>query len=254
MKIEKWGFLLAYTMYLIFCIIYLICYKDSPSIDTMIFAITITSTLFSISDLLFTKFHIDKKEREALTSLYSLTEFAESYYKKLIKDKFGEQAEKIVTHLMDIFSDSELVQLFSGNFTEVEVEFFSQKIREESNDELTKFVDNLLTSDLSDSVNKEENVENTYELLSGREKSEKLFYCFASIIAALGLVALLVVLTIRIKPIPYLTNIFTVIAFLSVILTILLKEYYRSNSIKSVNEQKKELLNDLKERKQTEPK
>ena len=76
MRIEKWGFLLSYAIYLVFCIFFSIFNKDHPAINTMIFAITIASTLFSFSDLLFTKLDIDKKERTDLRSLYYLANYA----------------------------------------------------------------------------------------------------------------------------------------------------------------------------------
>lgn len=87
MRIEKWGFLLSYAIFLGFCIIYSITCKDAPAINTMIFAITIASTSFAISDLIFTKLDIDKKERESIFSLYYLNKSAKDFYNKKNKGK-----------------------------------------------------------------------------------------------------------------------------------------------------------------------
>lgn len=51
MRIEKWGYLLSYAIYLVFCICFSIFSEDVDAINSMVFAITIASTAFSVSDL-----------------------------------------------------------------------------------------------------------------------------------------------------------------------------------------------------------
>lgn len=251
MRIEKWGFLLSYAIYLVFCIVFSLVSSDIDAINSMIFAITIASTAFSISDLLFTKFDIDKKERESQFGLYHLANHAKNYYINKIVAENGQKAEKMVSMLMEIFEgdENEILRFFEGKFSLQEKDIFLRKIKAYSNDEFTKFVMSCLESDNSEIIEtifedeKEEN--HIYELLDKQKRKEEISFRIASSIAVLGLIALLIILTLRISAISYANNALTVVAFLSVIINLLMKEYYKANSLKKMAQQKKELLNDL---------
>ncbi|WP_346891961.1 hypothetical protein [Clostridium sp. UBA3887] len=252
MRIEKWGFLLSYAIYLVFCIIFSLVSKDTAAIDSMIFAITIASTAFSISDLLFTKFDIDKKERETLSGLYQLTNQAKKFYIDKIKVKYGEKDEIMISMLMELFEENEdvIAKFFEGNLSSEEKEYLLNRVKTYSNDELTEFVMRFSEADdpeIKDVFSEYEIEEkSTDEVLNKQEKSEAINYKIASSITVLGLVALLMILTLRINAISYVNNTLTVVAFLSVILNLLLKEYYKANSLKNMEQDKKELLKDLR--------
>lgn len=251
MRIEKWGFLLSYAVYLVFCIVFSFVSEDIDAINSMIFAITIASTAFSISDLLFTKIDIDKKERESLFGLYYLTGRAKEFYINKIKVKYGQKAEKMVSMLMELFdkNEDEIVKFFEGNLSPQEKELFLNKVKAYSNDELTKFVISFSqtdNSDIKEMVSEHENKDiNIYKLLNNQKTKELIYYKIASIIAVLGLVSLLIILTLRISAMSYINNTLTVIAFLSVIINLLLKDYYKANSLKKIEHQKKQLIKNL---------
>jgi len=251
MRIEKWGFLLSYAVYLVFCIVFSFVSEDIDAINSMIFAITIASTAFSISDLLFTKIDIDKKERESLFGLYYLTGRAKDFYLNKIEVKYGQKAEKMVSMLMELFdkNEDEIVKFFEGNLSPQEKELFLNKVKAYSNDELTKFVISFSqtdNSDIKEMVSEHENKDiNIYKLLNNQKTKELIYYKIASIIAVLGLVSLLIILTLRISAMSYINNTLTVIAFLSVIINLLLKDYYKANSLKKIEHQKKQLIKNL---------
>ena len=56
-----------------------------------------------------------------------------------------------------------------------------------------------------------------------------------------------IVLTLRISATSYANNTLTIIAFLFVIINLILKDYYKANSVKLLEEEKKKLFKDLRE-------
>lgn len=247
MRIEKWGFLLSYAIYLGFCIIFSITSKDTPAVNTMIFAITITSTFFAISDLIFTKLDIDKKERESLFSLYHLTNYAENFYINKMKEKYKYKADKIVSVLMDL-DEAELKKIISGSLTAEEKEIYLNKIKEYSNDDIENYAKNFFDSDdKMDIKEDEDDKKRISEMMKFSKRKEQFKYTLASGIAVIGLIALLLILTVRIEPIPYINNALTGVALLAVILNLLLKEYYKASSLKRQTEEKNKLIRDISE-------
>jgi len=252
MRIEKWGFLLSYAIYLGFCIIFSITSKDTSTVNTMIFAITIASTSFSISDLMFTKLDIDKKERESLFSLYHLTKYAKNFYINIIMEKYKDEADKSVSVLMELFDEAEIDKIISGSLTAAEKETYLDKIKENSNDGVKDCLNKLLESDdemaIENNKDDEDDEKKIPEMLKFSKRNEQIKYILASSIAVLGLIALLVILTVRIETIPYINNALTGLAFLAVILNLLLKEYYKANSLKRQTEEKNKLIRDISSR------
>lgn len=259
MRIKKWGFLLSYAIYLIFCIVFSLVSKDNDAINSMIFSITIASTAFSFSDLLFTKIDIDKREREALAGLYYLSDFARKFYKSKIEVKYGEKAEKMLFMLMELFAGNEdkIEKFFEEKLSLEDKEEFLNKVKSNSNDELTEFVINYVETENSaiiemvNEVGDGEQEDSIKDLLGKQEKREGIYYVIASSFAVLGLIALLIVLTIRISPTVYVNNALTIIAFLFVIINLILKDYYKVNSLKTMEEEKKKLFKELQEHKES---
>ncbi|MBZ9624729.1 hypothetical protein G9F71_017910 [Clostridium sp. FP2] len=246
MRIEKWGFLLSYAIYLGFCIIFSITSKDTPAVNTMIFAITIASTSFSISDLIFTKLDIDKKERESLFSLYHLSEFAKRFYINKIMEKYNDKAEKMVSVLMELFDEAELEKIFSCSLTVEEKENYLNKIKEYSNDGVKDFVKDFFETDNKMAIeDDQDDKKNTSKIIKSSKSNEQIKYILASGIAVIGLIALLIILTERIEAIPYINNALTGLAFLAVVLNLLLKDYYKANSLKRQTEEKNKLIGDI---------
>lgn len=252
MRIEKWGFLLSYVIYLIFCIGLSVINKDTATINTMIFAITIASTFFSISDILFTKCDVDKKERESLQGLYNLSNYARKFYINKIEIEYSKQAEEMLSILMDLFRGNEdkIEKFFTGELPAKEQMDFVDSVKAYSNAELTEFVSKNMSSDTSDIkeiINEDETEDiKMYKVFDKQKKKEQIYYAVASFIVIMGLSALLIILTLRIDVIPHISNIFTVVAFLSVIINLFLKEYYKVNSLKKIEQERREMLNDLR--------
>ncbi len=253
MRIEKWGFLLSYAIFLVFCMGFSLISKDNDAINTMILSITIASTAFSLSDLLFTKIDIDKKEKESLVGLYYLTDFARRFYASKIKVKYGKKAEEMLSMLMELFSgnEDEIEKFFEEKLSSDDKEKFLNKVKLYSNDELTEFVVSFIetnNSDINEIVNEDEELEDSKQnLLSKQEKKEVIYYVIASSIAVFGLIALLIVLTLRISVTSYVNSTLTIIAFFFVIINLILKDYYKANSVKTLEEEKKKLFKDLRE-------
>lgn len=250
MRIEKWGYLLSYVIYLVFCICFSIFSEDVEAINSMVFAITIASTAFSISDLFFTKLDIDKKEMESLYRLYNSIKKAEKFCINNIEVRYGKEAEKMISMLMEVFEENEdeIINFFEEKLSPQEKENFMSKVRSYSNNELTEFVMNYLQSDNSDIKEMifEDEDANINEIMKNYKKKELINYRIASIIAVLGLTVLLVILTLRISAMSYVINTLTVVAFLSIIINLLLKEYYKANSLKNIENERKQLIDQLK--------
>lgn len=252
MRIEKWGFLLSYAIYLVFCIGFSVVSNNIDAINSMVCAITIASTAFSISDFLFTKFDIDKKEMEALYKLYYISRKITETCTEKIRDNYGSKANKMISMLMELFGENsdEITKLFDGNLSLVEKEDLLNSVEAYSNNELTEFVMSLLEADnseIKEMISEDESEESDiYKSLNKYKKNETIKFVIASSIAVLGLVALLIILTLRVNAISVVNNVVTVVAFFSVIINLILKEYYKSNSLKNIEQEKNKLIKELR--------
>lgn len=75
------------------------------------------------------------------------------------------------------------------------------------------------------------------------KKENKHFKC-ANVLAILAFTSLLVILTIDNEYISNLNNYFTVVAFVSVMLNMIIKDNYKSKSLEEINKLKKNLMLD----------
>ncbi|WP_143826212.1 hypothetical protein [Scatolibacter rhodanostii] len=151
---------------------------------------------------------------------------------------------------MQIFEENEdkLVDFFEGNISVKEKENILREIEAYSNQELTEFVTSFLdcdTSDIKEIIAENDEKIDVTPLRNNQEKKELIYHFLASLTAVLGLAALLVILTMRINATDTINNTLTVIAFLSVIINLLLKEYYKSNSIRNIANEKRKIQKDL---------
>jgi len=251
MRIEKWGFLLSYAIYLVFCLFFAFFTEDQDAVNSMIFSITTASTAFAISDILFTKYNIDSEESDSLFGLYRLTGHAKKIYIKRIIAKYNKKAEKIILTLMDLFEDNDklLEDFLYGKLSESDKKEFFTRVASCSDDELNEFITNYLkldNSDIVEMVSEDESEDmNIYKQNSQRKR--QIIYRVASGITVLGLVFLLVIITMRIRVPSYANNAFTIIAFLAVIINLILKEYYKASSLKKIKIQTMKLIKDLEE-------
>lgn len=250
MRIEKWVFLVSYLIYFALCILFLFHSKDAAAIDTMIFGITIASVAFAFADCLFTKFDIDKKERESIETFYRLTGYAKSFYFHKMEARYGKNVETMMSKLLDAVenNEDEVNQFFDGELPDAKKAEFLEKVKAYSNDELTKFVSSYLESDISDlkeMVKEDEDLKLCDELIAKQKRKEEVESVLASMIAALGLIALLIIVTFRIRSITLVNNVFTIAAFWIVIFTMLLKDCYKAKSIKKLQQEKRSLLHEL---------
>lgn len=248
MRVEKWVFLLSYAIYLVFCILFSLTSKDLPAINTMIFAITVTSTAFSISDLIFTKLDIDKKERESLFALYALHGYAKKFYLYKLEKKYRTEAEELISSLIELFNEAEVDKMLSGKLSKEEKEKYLEMAQKSSNSRLYEYVELIFKSrednEFEDTDSNDEGTTNVLDINKIRKK-EAMRFKIASSIGVIGLIALLIILTIRIEPISHVNDVLTIIAFLSVIISLFLKDYYKANSLKTLDAEKKKLMKDL---------
>lgn len=94
MKIQKEIFLISYILYLIWAIFYAILNGGDAMIDTLVFSVTVAGTFFSISDFVYTKLDIDRRESDEIFTLYFLSSYVTEFYMKEIEDKYGENVKK----------------------------------------------------------------------------------------------------------------------------------------------------------------
>lgn len=208
MRIEKWGFLLSYIGYLIFCTVFSVSGANKDAINSMIFSITIASAAFALSDLFFTIININKRERKLSFDLYYITHNLGNVYIKKLETKYGSQAKQRIDMSETLFENDDDIKEISNRNQE------------------TKDID---------------------EILRVQKKKERVYYIMATITAIAGLISLLVILTIRCQPVDYINNVITVLAFICVIFNLFVKDYYKAESIKKLENEKKKLLEEWRE-------
>ena len=254
MRIEKWGFLLSYIIYLIFCTVFSVSGANKDAINSMIFSITIASAAFALSDLFFTIININKRERKLLFDLYYITHNLRNVYIKKLETKYGGQAKQRIDMLETLFeNDDDMVNNFLfQKLTKKENELFLEKIQNSSLDsEFLEFVKNYNQTPVSDGIkeisNRNQETKDIDEILRVQKKKERVYYIIATSFAVAGLISLLVILTIRYQPADYINNVITVLAFMCVILNLFVKDYYKAESIKELENEKKKLLEEWRE-------
>lgn len=169
------------------------------------------------------------------------------FYDKKMMIKCHKQADEFLPALMVLFEGSEdkIENFLMGKLSLKDKKDFLDHVKSNSNNELTQFINNYKESDISDIkeiMNDETNEKDVNEVLEKQKKKEQIYNVFASIIAVLGLSILLIVLTLRIVAPSRIINTLTIIAFLSVIISLLLREYYKVNSIKKLTKKEKKYL------------
>lgn len=213
----------------------------------MVFSVAIASTAFSIADLIFTKLDIDRKEHELLSSLYHLSKHLQEFYMNEISKKYENEAEQLMSVLMELFTQDEIDKILYNKLTDEEKEELLNKA-DSCNEQTKILLSNYINSDIESDMFNNEDETDVDLLLKAETFKQKIKYILASTIAVLGLTSLLIILTIRLEPLPTINNTLTLLAFLSVVITLLLKEYYKSDSLKNLNKEKTKLLNEVKNR------
>lgn len=242
MKIQKEIFLISYILYLLWAIAYVFLNDGGAKIDTLIFSVTVASTFFSISDFIYTKIDIDRRESDEEFTLYFLSKYAEEFYMKKIVDKYREDAEKKLYALKELLGEEELEKIFQHNLTKDEKTTYLNKVNDL---ELKKFLVSLIENkDVIDELNEDDDKQ-VVRILKDIKRRERLYFSIPNILMIIGLVSLLVFLTLRIKPVTKINNICTLGAFLSVISSLTLKECYKSNSLEKLAAEKKAIIRDI---------
>lgn len=242
MKIQKSIFLISYIIYLFWAVVYVMISNEGAKIDTLIFSVTVASTFFSISDLVYTKIEINKREGDEIVALYFLSKYAEEFYMQKIEDKYGEEAKKNLSVLEDALGEKELKKIFQSNLTKDEEAVY---LNEVNDIELKRFLVAMIENKEELDMLNEDNEEEVTESLKEKNRRERLYFMLPDILMIIGLVSLLMILTLRIQPLIKISNVCTVGAFLAVILNLTVKEYYRSNSLEKLAAERKEIIKDI---------
>lgn len=241
---HKWVFLVAYVIYMLFAIVFTIVSNKSEIIDTLIFSVTIASTFFSISDLIFTKLDIDRKESDELFTLLFLSQYAQKIYLKKIEVKYGKDAEIKLSELKKILGEEAFEKIVSSNLSKEEKENYLKQVNDIK---LKKFLNELIQTNDEQEIVGVEDERSVVDVLKSVKRREKFYFSLPSIVAVIGLISLLVILTLRVEPQPKINNVCTLVAFLSVITNLLLKECYKDKSLKQLADERREIIKDIKE-------
>ena len=138
--------------------------------------------------------------------------------------------------------------MLSGKLSKEEKEKYLEMAQKSSNSRLYEYVELIFKSrednEFEDTDSNDEGTTNVLDINKIRKK-EAMRFKIASSIGVIGLIALLIILTIRIEPISHVNDVLTIIAFLSVIISLFLKDYYKANSLKTLDAEKKKLMKDL---------
>lgn len=244
MRMHKWVFLVAYVIYMLFAIVFTIVSNKSEIIDTLIFSVTIASTFFSISDLIFTKLDIDRKESDELFTLLFLSQYAQKIYLKKIEVKYGKDAEIKLSELKKILGEEAFEKIVSSNLSKEEKENYLKQVNDIK---LKKFLNELIQTNDEQEIVEVEDERSVVDVLKSVKRREKFYFSLPSIVAVIGLVSLIVILTLRVEPQPKINNVCTLVAFLSVITNLLLKECYKDKSLKQLADERREIIKDIKE-------
>lgn len=242
MKIQKSIFLISYIIYLFWAVVYVMISNEGAKIDTLIFSVTVASTFFSISDLIYTKIEINKREGDEIVALHFLSKYAEEFYMQKIDNKYGEEAKKNLSVLKEALGEKELEKIFQSDLTKDEEVAYLNKVNDI---ELKQFLEAMIENKEELDMLNENNEEEVTESLKEKKRRERLYFMLPDILMGAGLVGLLMILTLRIEPLVKISNVCTVGAFLAVILNLTVKEYYKSNSLEKLAAERKEIIKDI---------
>ena len=219
--------------------VYVMISNASAMIDTVIFSVTIASAFFSLSDLIYTKIEIDKRNADKEVNLYFLYKYASKIYMQEIEDKYAEQAEEYLSNLEKILGEEKLEKVFQSKLTKNEKTMCLNKV----NDIKLKQFLNALIEDREELDSLYEDNENSInDTLEEKKRRERRYFMLPDIFMIIGLVSLLMILTLRIEPLTKISNVCTVGAFLLVILNLTIKEYYKSDSIKELATNRRKII------------
>ena len=242
MKIQKEIFLISYILYLIWAIFYAILNAGDAMIDTLVFSVTVAGTFFSISDFVYTKLDIDRRESDEKFTLYFLSRYVTEFYMKEIEDKYGENVKKKWDALEELLGEEGLEKIFQSNLTKAEEATYLNKV---DAPELRGFLASLIEDkELMDELTEDDDKQ-VVRILNDVKHRERLYFSLPNILMLIGLVSLLVILTLRVKPVTKINNICTLMAFLSVISSFALKKWYKSNLLKKIAAEKKTIIRDI---------
>lgn len=253
MRLSSNVFLVAYAIFLVFGIGFVIFSSDSDAINNLICAVSVASASISLADLFYSKVNIDKQERIQLTTCYLIAKHKSNFYFKQIEKKYGGEAELMISRLMQVFSEDEIEILLTKKLTTEQKEMYSERIRGKiKDDDEAKELLNLINSEF-DPIGEEMSIVDhpdedgavAASLQIGKKREKRSLY-IANAIAILGLTIFLIILAwngIFEKHISTLNNVLTILAFLTVVLNFLLKDNYRAKSLQEIEAQKKELYN-----------
>ena len=242
MKIQKSIFLISYIIYLSVMMVYVMISNESAMIDTVIFSVTIASAFFALSDLIYTKIEIDKREADEEFNLYFLYKYASKIYMQEIEDKYAEQTEEYLSNLEKILGEEKLEKVFQSKLTKNEKTMCLNKV----NDIKLKQFLNALIEDREELDSLYEDNENSIDdTLEEKKRRERRYFMLPDIFMIIGLVSLLMILTLRIEPLTKISNVCTIGAFLLVILNLTIKEYYKSDSIRKLATNRRKIIKNM---------
>ena len=91
---------------------------------------TIASAFFALSDLIYTKIEIDKREADEVFNLYFLYKYASKIYMQEIEDKYAEQTEEYLSNLEKILGEEKLEKVFQSKLTKNEKTMCLNKVND----------------------------------------------------------------------------------------------------------------------------
>lgn len=253
MRLSSNIFLIAYAMFLIFCIGFVIRSSDSRAIDDLICAVSIVSASISLAELFYSKATIDKEERTLLTNYLSFIKCKDEYYTQQIFKKYGNDAEEMISVLSNIFNEDEIKNLFSNDLSLEKKEMYLEKVKskvekgeeEEKISEIINSIFNLLDEDegIIEDLENEDDAE-IEKLLQYGKRTEQYHFNIAKAIVTIGIFLFLVILAwnnIFPKYVATINNVLTIFAFLTVVLNLLIKDNYRAKSLEKIANMKKNI-------------
>lgn len=141
--------------------------------------------------------------------------------------------------MKELLGEEGLEKIFQSNLTKAEEATYLNKV---DAPELRGFLASLIEDkELMDELTEDDDKQ-VVRTLKDVKHRERLYFSLPNILMLIGLVSLLVILTLRVKPVTKINNICTLMAFLSVISSFALKKWYKSNLLKKIAAEKKQLL------------
>lgn len=250
-------YLFVYCIAILVCLIYVVFFDDVNIINKIVTAVTLPGTILSIAELFNTFEAINKEEYELINSFLRLSSKHKKIYAKMINLKYKSKVSSIFLKAEQILDDDELKYLYKiidNKLDDEKIQEFYLNIKQKLIDNdaslLAEFVKNIkydnentINNIVDDTDTYDTSEQDILDVVKSRLSRNNIIYR-GLVIFAFMLLIFISFVNVGIEW-SSLNNISTVLAFLMVTMSYLIKNIYKKKSMKEYSELLLELEHDM---------